>query len=293
MLNYIYVKYLNREQKNRVKKFYYKANKIITDSFFRYDQSKLVNAILDMGIKRGDTLLLHSSFNYFNGFKGDPRDIIKCFIQILGKDGNLIMVSMPYRSSACEYLKKNPVFNVRKTPSKMGIVSEVFRRKKGVLRSLHPTHPVLAYGKDAAWITEGHEKCICPCGAGTPFEKLKTLDGKIFHFDVAFRKGFTFIHYLEDIIKEKLPFPLYREKPMPAKIIDYQGKELEMETYVFSDTAVQTRNLDTLRKYFLRNGVLKYARIGKTKLMHVSAENAVFCTQKMIANNIHFFTRNM
>ena len=200
------------------------------------------------------------------------------------------MVSTPYFCSTSDYLQKDPVFNVRKTPSRMGIISEIFRRKKGVLRSLHPTHPVLAYGKDAAWIVEGHEECVFPCGKNTPFDKFRSLNGKILFFDVPFRT-FTFLHYLEDMIKDSLPFPVYTEEPFTVRVIDYNGKEFDVKTYAFSDTAVQTRKPEILKKNFLKENLLIKKRIGKTKLMIVSAEDAVLCAQKMMKNNIYFFTQ--
>ena len=292
MLNSIYNNLLSRKQKNKLKKTYYKTNKIITDLFFKYGEKQLIKVLLNLGIKKGDTLLVHSSFDNFNGFQGRPQDIIKVLIEVLGPEGNLLMVSMPYTSSTSDYLKKTPVFNVQKTPSKMGIMSEIFRRKKGVLRSLHPTHPVLVYGKDASWIAEGHEKCIFPCGVNTPFDQFKSLNGKILFFDVPFRT-FTFIHFIEDLIKDKLPFNLYTDEPFNARMIDHNGEQTAMQTYAFSNIAVQARCPEILEKNLFKRNLLKKRRIGKTKLMLVSAEDAFLCTKQMLEDNIFFYTREV
>jgi len=289
MLSYIYNNFLSRKQKNRLKRNYYKTNKIITDIFFKYEEIELKKCLVQLGVGKDDTILLHSSFDYFNGFQGRAQDIIKILLELLGPKGNLLMVSMPYFCSTSEYLQKDPIFNVRKTPSRMGIISEIFRRKKGVLRSLHPTHPVLAYGKDAVWIVEGHEECVFPCGKNTPFDKFRSLNGKILFFDVPFRT-FTFLHYLEDLIKDSLPFPVYTAEPFTVRVIDYNGKEFGMNTYAFSDTAVQTRNPEILEKNLLKENLLIKKRIGKTKLMLVSAENAVLCTKRMMERNSFFYT---
>jgi len=284
--------FISVKNKSLIRKIYFRINRIITNSFFSYDKDQLKNALLQMGIKEGDTIFLHSAFSYFNGFKGNPQDVINCLVEILGKDGNLLMVSMSYICSSYEYLIKNPLFDVRKTPSKMGIISEIFRRKKGVLRSLHSTHPVLAYGKDAEWLVEGHEKCLIPCGKDSPFDKFRSLKGKVLHFDVPFHGGFTFIHYLEDIIKEKLPFPLYTEEPISARMVDNDGKEIEIKTYVFSKRAVETRRVAAFGDHLSKHRVLKYKKIGKTRLLLISAEDAVLCTEKMMADNIVFFANN-
>lgn len=57
-------------------------------------------------------------------------------------------------------------------------------KRKDVRRSLHATHPVLAWGKDAAWIIQSHETCLHPCGKDTPFDKFRSLQGKILFFNV-------------------------------------------------------------------------------------------------------------
>jgi len=281
--------FISVKKKSLIRRIYFKINRIITNSFFSYDKDQLKNALSQMGIRKGDTIFLHSAFNFFNGFKGNPQDVINCLVEILGKDGNLLMVSMSYTCSSYEYLKGNPLFDVRKTPSKMGIISEIFRRKKGVLRSLHSTHPVLAYGKDAEWLVDGHKKCLIPCGKDSPFDKFRSLKGKVLHFDVPFHGGFTFIHYLEDLIKDKLPFPLYTEEPIPARMVDYDGKEIEIKTYVFSKRAVETRRVDAFGDYLSKHKALKYKKIGKTKLMLAFAEDAISYTEKMLDDNILFF----
>ncbi|UCE66020.1 MAG: AAC(3) family N-acetyltransferase [Candidatus Zixiibacteriota bacterium] len=275
--------------RHRIKNIYYKFNRIITDLFFSYDKNQFKDALLKLSVRKGDTIFLHSSFSFFNGFRGNPQDIINCLIEIIGEEGNLLMVSMSYTSSAYDYLKRNPIFDVRRTPSKMGIISEIFRRKKGVLRSASATHPVLVFGKDAEWFVKDHERCLIPCGKDTPFEKFRIKNGKILHFNVPFHNGFTFIHYLEDLIKDELSFPLYDKEPIPVRILDHTGKEIEIKICVFSERTVRTRRVKVLGDYFNKHKILKYRRIGKTKLMLVSAEDAVYYCKKMVDDKRLFF----
>ena len=51
----------------------------------------------------------------------------------------------PEADPAAYYLKR-PVFDVRRQPSEMGLLSELFRRRESVRRSLHPTASVCALG---------------------------------------------------------------------------------------------------------------------------------------------------
>jgi aminoglycoside 3-N-acetyltransferase len=288
MLRYIYDNFLDEKQKYRVKQYYRRIDRVITGLFFSYDYKELRHALQKLGLRRGDTVLMHSAFHYSNGFKGTPQDVINCLIEVLGEDGNLLMVSMPYRSSSYEYLSKKPIFDIRKTPSEMGIISEIFRRKSGVFRSQHPTHPILAFGKDAARITEGHHVCVYPLGKDSPFDKFRILKGKILFFNVPF-DTFTFIHYIEDLTKEKVPLSIYSDDLMSAKMIDYSGNCLHVNTYVFSNEAVTLRNPKKLETNLIKYKMLKRHKTGRTHLMLVSAEDAITCTYKMLEKNIYFY----
>lgn len=104
----------------------------------------------------------------------------------------------------------------------MGLISETFRRQPGVQRSLHPTHPVLAFGPRAQWIVADHETCLYPCGPGTPFEKLVELRAKILFYGVS-EFHFTLHHYLEHLVKDELPFALYEAEPYAVNVIDAAG----------------------------------------------------------------------
>ncbi len=288
MLRSIYDNLLSPEQRARLKHAYYSAQKMVADNLFAYDKERLKNALIQLGIKRGDTLFVHSSFSTFNGFQGSPQDVIDCLIDVLGGNGNLLMPSMQYRSSSYEQLQRNELFDVRKTFSKMGLITEIFRRKEGVLRSLHPTHAVLAWGKDAARIVDGHEKCLYPCGTHTPFDKFRSLNGKVLFFDVTFNT-FTFIHHIEDLIKNELPFQRYRKELITAKVLDFEGKEITVSTYVFSDDAVRRRRPGLLKKHLLKKDLIRKKRIGRTTLMLVTAEDAVQCSYEMLAKKDYFY----
>ncbi len=170
MMKPIYSRLLSAKQRARVKRALYSAQKTMVDRFFAYEKEQLKKTLLRLGIGQGDALFLHSSFRAVNGFQGTPQDVIDCLIEIVGEQGNLLMPSMHYRSSSYEQLQRNELFDVRKTFSKMGLITEVFRRKTGVLRSLHPTHSVLAWGKDAVRIVQDHDKCLYPCGKQSPFD---------------------------------------------------------------------------------------------------------------------------
>ncbi len=280
MLRNKILQYLGEKKKLEIKSKYNKMKKSVVNFLLSYDGEKLKAKLRKMGIKETDTLMVHANFEPDSGFKGNPNDIVNALVELVGTKGNLLMVSIPYRGTAYDYLmKKKKPFRVNKTISMMGLITEMFRRKNGVLRSLHPTHPVLAYGKDDAWLIEGHEKCLFPCGIGSPFDKFRQLKGKILFFDVGFG-AITFFHYVEDLVKEKLPFKIYHKECFTVTAYDQNNQECTIKTYAFNRKYV--RNARKLEEEMSKQGLIIKGKVGNSSMLLVNAEDIVKCQTAMV-----------
>jgi amino acid adenylation domain-containing protein len=271
-----------------LKKQHFKAKSSFTKRFLSYQPDQLKEKLRRIGLAEADTVLMHSAFNAFNGFSAGPKQIIDCILNVIGNAGNLVMVSMPYTGATVEYLKANQRFDVVKTESSMGIITEIFRRRKDVLRSLSPAHPVLACGPDAQWIVSDHEKTPYSCGKGSPFGKIVKLDAKAFFFDVPFRTT-TFFHYLEDRFKDSSPVALYDDEPVESTVIDPKGKEIHVKTYVFSKPARERRNVYGLECEVKKKKLTTSEKLGNTRLTLVNLKDVVSCAQKMVNSGQHFY----
>jgi aminoglycoside 3-N-acetyltransferase len=279
---------LPNELRESLRRRYFRWKGSFVQAFLSYDTTRLERSLRGLGLSEGDTVLVHGAFHPHGGFKGSPGDLIEVILKVLGPGGNLLMVSMPYRTSSYEYVRSLDVFDVRRTVSKMGLVSEVFRRRAGVLRSLNPVHPVLALGPKAEWIVSGHELCEHSCGEGSPFQKLAELNGKVLFYDVPFNT-FTFIHRLEHLLRDDLPFPLYREEPFEAPVIDREGRPLSVKCYVFTEQAVRRRRPEILEKELKKKGLLGVARVGNTRFLMVETSRAIECAMGMARAGVYFY----
>jgi len=155
----------------------------------------------------------------------------------------------------------------------------MFRRREGTLRSLHPTHPVLAFGKDAQWLVAEHDRCLYPCGPGSPFDKFRQLKGKILFFDVGFG-AITFFHYVEDLLKDRLPFPVYDDRLFSVNAVDSKGQIRVVQSYAFNKEV--PRSAEQLGAEMLRLGKILNGRVGNSRLMLVTAEDVVSCQTAMV-----------
>ena len=68
----------------------------------------------------------------------------------------------------------NPKFYVDQSPSCVGILPELFRKRPGVVRSSHPTHSVAALGQDAKAFTNDDHRFDTPCARGSAWGRRST-----------------------------------------------------------------------------------------------------------------------
>jgi len=272
-------KYLSAKQKRVLKSKFNEVRNKLVRTLFRYDAVKLKLRLTQIGITATDSLMVHANFGPDSGFRGTPLDLVNALVDLVGAKGNLLMVSLPFRGAAYDYLALGKRFNVKKTISMMGLVTEMFRRREGTLRSLHPTHPVLAFGKDAQWLVAEHDRCLYPCGPGSPFDKFRQLKGKILFFDVSFG-AITFFHYVEDLLKDRLPFPVYDDRLFSVTAVDSKGEIRMIQSYAFNKEI--PRGAQKLEAEMLLRGKLLKGRIGNSQLMLVTAEDVVACQTAMV-----------
>jgi aminoglycoside 3-N-acetyltransferase len=174
-------------------------------SFRGFRPADLRRVLRENGIKWGDAIFVHSGMEGFAGFHGSVPDIVRVFQQVAGPNGTLMMPTLPFAGSAIDYAKSNRTFNPLTTPSRVGLLTEIFRRFPDVKRSIHPTHPIAIWGAcENRWI-ENHGLADTPCGRDTPFDFLFQRNGKIILAGVTI-ECLTFFHYAEELLEPLMPF---------------------------------------------------------------------------------------
>jgi aminoglycoside 3-N-acetyltransferase len=160
-----------------------------------------------LGIREGDVLLVHSSLTAIGHVSGGAETVIEALLDATGESGTLVMSTLTGWSTP---------FDAASTPSAVGKISEVFRRRPDAIRSLHPVHSVAAVGKLAAYITAGHEHCETGCGKGTPYLKMRDLGGKVMLLGVDMDRN-TIMHSMEEemdasyLLTLDIPAPTYMD----------------------------------------------------------------------------------
>lgn len=142
---------------------------------------------------------------------------------VLDEGHTILCPALPVKGSSLEYLKSITEFDVRSASNAMGTISCYYGRQPEALRSLSPTHSVVAYGAKAAYFTQDHHLSETPFTENSPYFRLMHEGGKFLMFGAAL-KSFTFRHIIEDMIgEESFPVKVYDRRRFEIKLVDEDG----------------------------------------------------------------------
>lgn len=241
-----------------------------------YDRQGLESLLRRVGIVAGDVILVHSSYDSFEGFRGKATDIILALQAVVGSQGTILMPTIPFSGSALEYVKGVKEFDVERTPSHMGLISEIFRRTPGVLRSIHPTHSVAGWGAHANGLLHDHHQAETPCGQRSPYARLKEYGGKILLLGTGI-ESMTFFHSLEEELESVMPFSPFTRETYSLRSRDRSGLVLETRTRLFDPLVSRRRNLPKLVPLLKERGVWREAHVGHLQSILLTARDVADC----------------
>ena len=158
-----------------------------------YIKSMLFSDLEAMGIKSTDTLLVHSSMKSIGPVIGGADTVLDAFSEYLS-EGLLIFPTHTWNSINAE---THNTYDYKTEPSCVGALTNIFMKRPGVIRSLHPTHSVAALGKDAADYVAGEEYIETPCNRNGCWGKLYDRKAKILFLGCPLKRN-TFIHGVEE-----------------------------------------------------------------------------------------------
>lgn len=232
-------------------------------------KQRLVVDLIKIGIKKNDSVLVHSSLSKIGFVEGGPKTIVDALFDVVGTEGTILFPSFPAIGRNKTHLEEHPVFDINNTPSQMGAVTEYFRKLDGVFRSFHPTDAVCAKGPLAEFYTNSHFGQLTPYNEHSPFRKLCSKNGKILMLGTTLNGACTNLHTLEDAVEFR--FPVYDEKIFEVDMVDMQGKTSQMKTKVHNPDYSAKRNCDALKPMFEKENVLVNGKIGGANSMLIDA----------------------
>jgi aminoglycoside 3-N-acetyltransferase len=221
----------------------------------------------ELRVCKGDTVFVHSSIDQLN--LGFPfYRVLTLLEDQVGSGGTLLFPTYP-RLSSYEFLSRGEVFDIKKTPSYTGILSEVARRRANAVRSLHPTKSVCALGAAAEELTRDHHMSPYPYDACSPYYRIMEFDGKIVGLGVS-TANLSFVHCVDDALKEDFPVQPYHPQLFAATCIDADGNEVVVETYAH-DLKKMNHNIPRFMKTHVSSEACVDLNLGAMKFFRADA----------------------
>ncbi len=252
-------KFLTKSRLKQVKKQYNNVKQIVLG---RNKSVDLENILRNrMNIQKGDTVFVHSSVEKLN-IDFEPSVVFQLLLDIVGKEGTVLFPCWHFKTRAEEYLSKtHKTFDVRKTRSRMGYLTEFARLQKNSVRSLHPINSIVAIGSDAENIVNEHNKDIYPCGVKSPFYKMLNYNAKIIGLGVDV-DNMSFLHCVEDVENDIFPLKTRSEEVYSEPVISASGKEIVVDVLIPSEQ-ISKRNPKTFfSKYITSDICIRFKKRG-------------------------------
>jgi aminoglycoside 3-N-acetyltransferase len=182
---------------------------------------RMADELLSTGVRRGGVLMAHSSLRALGHVPGGAETVILGLLEALGPEGTLLMPALSYE----HVTSTHPTFDVRRTPSNVGVIAEFFRTRPGTRRSPHPTHSVCSVGPLMDALLGEHHLDSTPCGPHSPFHRLRDHGGQILMLGCGLRPN-TSMHAIEELVEP----PYLFGSPLTYRLILADGS-VQNKTY--------------------------------------------------------------
>lgn len=240
---------------------------------------QLVDGFRKLGVMQGDTLLVHSSYKSFGEVDGGPETVVRALEAALGtdKDGTLIMPTFNFD------FNKGVPWDVRKTRSKMGALTEIVRMDKRAKRVFHPFYSFAILGKHAEML--GSLRYKSAYERNSVFGKLRDLDGKIMVIGLSYNNSMTFFHHIEQM--EGVDYRFLKQ--FTGEVTDENGNTYTdtFEMLVRDiDKGVLTM-VDPMGALMEEHGVIKSAKIGEADVKLMKANEVYEFTAREMRRDPH------
>jgi aminoglycoside 3-N-acetyltransferase len=220
--------------------------------------------LMKLGLKKGDTVGVHSSLSSFGHVERGADAMIDALLETVGEQGNVVMSTHSANLSedkrtpemiamGVSWLYKILPYDPDATPVRTGNIPESFRKRKGVVRGLHPSNSVAAMGQKAKELAEG-------------WHKVLELDGYILLIGIGLDRCTAMhlaekrVHFPERILKRITPPKWFVEK--------YPEGEWEWDVGPYPNFAKLTQPC-------LERGIMKTVKVGGASMKLVKLRELI------------------
>ena len=214
-----------------------------------------------MGIDPTGTMLAHLSYKSLGEVEGGAETVIDAFTEYM-RDGLMVFATHTWATVDAD----RPNYSREHSVCCTGIVPELARKRADGFRSAHPTHSVVAFGKEAESFVAGDETCGTPCARNSAWGRLLDRDATILLVGVGMNRD-TYIHGIEEWVD--VPNRL-SEKPhmLTSNLAEGHTVQVPSRRHI----GFPAEQFPRIEEPFKARGIIKEGQIGDAKVLYHKAK---------------------
>ena len=251
----------------------------------KYNYHDIKNAYKKLGVTKGMTVSLKTDLRFLGPYESTfQNDLLDAHFNVLADLVDLSVGTLAVSTASFSLCNTDNVFDVLKTPSEMGSLTEYLRTRQGSIRSFHPFSSYAAIGKNANYICENTSRHSV--GPNSPNARLLELDAQYLSIGLPPSRVSMVIHHIEEMMG--VPYRYTKEFNHP--VLRDGGVENEL-FYLFVryiDSDVED-DLDLkVFPYFHSQGFkTKEENLGRGKVYFYSMNDFYLSTVKLLTKDIY------
>jgi len=239
----------------------------------------------ELGLERGDVVVVHSSYKSLGPVEGGPQTVIDALLDVLGPEGTLVVPTFTF--NFCDQFNKTGegYFDVQNTISEMGILTEIVRKMPGTKRTVDPIYSFAIFGKHVEEFASVRDNVVF--GKKSLFAKLYEYDAKQLIIGLSYNNSWTYVHYVEEMIGVDYRY----HKGFTGFIVN--GDKKYKDTYYMNvrDISKGVRTaVDPMGVILEERGIVNKKKIGNTIVKLLTSSKKTFDdTAEMLKKNPKLF----
>ncbi|MFE2027138.1 AAC(3) family N-acetyltransferase [Streptomyces hygroscopicus] len=250
-------------------------------------RDSLASELRDLGLRPGETLLVHSSLSSLGWVCGGPGAVVMALLDVLGDHGTLVVPTHSGDNSDpadwcdppvpeawwAEIRVSMPPYDPRTTPTRgVGAIPETVRNWPGAARSAHPQTSFAAVGPRASAIVDSHA-LDCRLGERSPLARLEEVGARTLLLGAGYASCTAF-----HLAEYRIPAP---QVDISFAIMTPQGRCWS----TVRDTSITDDRFDDLGAAFEKERPVVRGTVGAAEARLFSLADAVAYAQVWLAEH--------
>lgn len=230
----------------------------------------IINGLLDLGLKSGDEIEVHSSLNSLGYVDGGAETVIAALKEVGGENGSLFMpalrlskeLPLTQQDKSLGITTKIQILSENCEHSAMGVIADTFRQMPDTITN-DGIFRISAWGKSANKVKDGLQYLIHNGG------KALMLGVDIYKL--------TAMHYVEDLLPNDIKNYF--------SLSDEINRIYPPDKWLIEAGTFSVKPWYTIQNMAYEKGVIKNAMIGNSKIMFFDIWDVVGLYEQELKNN--------